>query len=157
NLAMPPQIDAVAGEILWTGDVRIPWCLEQFGPIAGCKILELGPLEGMQTSQLDQHKPEFIHAIEANRLSFLRCLITKELLDIKHARFLHGSFLPWLERTEIRYDLIVASGVLYHMSDPLRLLELIATRCDATYLWTHYFSEEAMRRGDPRLKWLSGE
>jgi len=157
NHAMPPHLAAAAGDTPLYADARIPWCLEQFGTIAGCKILELGPLEGMHTYLLDQQQPEFIHAIEANRLAFLRCLITKELLEIKHAKFMLGNFLPWLEQTETTYDLIIASGVLYHMSNPLHLLELIAKRASAVYLWTHYFSDEAMPKGDLRRKHMSGE
>lgn len=157
NHAMPPHVGAAAGDTHLYQDARIPWCLEQFGSIAGRKILELGPLEGMHTYLLDQQQPAFIHAIEANRLAFLRCLITKELLEIKHAKFMLGNFLPWLEQTDVRYDLIVASGVLYHMSNPVRLLELIGQRSDAIYLWTHCFSEEAMPKGDLRREALSGE
>ena len=157
NHAMPPHLGVVAGSVPLYADVRIAWCLEQYGSIAGRKILELGPLEGMHTYMLDQQQPEFIHAIEANQLSFLRCLVTKELLEIKRAKFLLGNFLPWLEQTEVSYDLIIASGVLYHMSDPVHLLELLAMRSSAIFLWTHYFSEAAMPPDDLRRKALSGE
>ncbi|TWT13118.1 class I SAM-dependent methyltransferase [Reyranella sp. CPCC 100927] len=157
NHAMPPHVGATAGDTPLYEDIRIPWCLEQFGSVSGRKILELGPLEGIHTYLLDQQGPAFIHAIEANRLAFLRCLITKELLEIKHAKFMLGNFLPWLERTDVKYDLIIASGVLYHMSDPVHLLELIGRRSDAVYLWTHYFSEQAMPPGDERREALSGD
>lgn len=157
NHAMPPHVGAVAGTAPLYDDFRIRWCLDQFGSIAGHKILELGPLEGMHTYLLDQQQPELIHAIEANKLAFVRCLITKELLEIKRAKFLLGNFLPWLEQTDVRYDLIIASGVLYHMSNPIHLLELMAGRSGAVYLWTHYFSDEAMPKGDLRRLALSGE
>lgn len=137
-------------------DPRITWCLAQFGSIAGHRILELGPLEGLHTYQLDLHHPATIHAIEANRLSFLRCLITKELLGLKHAKFLHGNFMPWLEQTKEKYDLTIASGVLYHMRDPIRFLELVAQSSPALYLWTHYFSDTAMPGGDHRRGAFSG-
>lgn len=154
---MPPHVGAAAGRVHMYADDRIPWCLDLFGSIAGRKILELGPLEGMHTYILDQQQPEVIHAIEANKLSFLRCLITKELLDLKRAKFFHGNFLPWLEHTEVSYDLIVASGVLYHMKDPIRLLELIAKRSRAVFIWTHYFSHEAMPGDEQWRKSLSGD
>ncbi|HJQ57145.1 MAG TPA: class I SAM-dependent methyltransferase [Vineibacter sp.] len=149
--------DVVAGTGIGYADIRMSWCLEQFGPITGLKVLELGPLEGMQTYLLDQANPELIHAVEANRLSFLRCLVTKELLGIKRARFLHGNFVPWLEQVDVTYDLIIASGVLYHMRDPVRLLELIAQRSNAIYIWTHYFSDAAMPQSDPRRSVFRGD
>ena len=140
-----------------TAILAFSWALEQFGPIEGRDILELGPLEASHTYMLEQRKPASILAIEANRLSFLRCLVVKELLGLKIARFALGNFAPWLETAEQRFDLIVASGVLYHMADPVRLLELLSLRADSLYLWTHYASDEAMPLDDPRHMAFVGE
>ncbi len=150
NHALPPEIGAVAGPGFFYEDPRIHWCIEQFGDLAGRTILELGPLEGSHTSMLDRHAPAVIHSIEANKLCYLRCLIVKELLALKHARFMLGNFVPWLEDPGHRYDLILASGVLYHMRDPVHFLTQMAARADAIFLWTHYFDDGAMPVGDPR-------
>jgi len=150
NLALPPQAGVAAGHGAFYNDPRILWALKQFGSIEGRKILELGPLEASHTWLLEQHGPSEIHAIEANKLSYLRCLVVKELVELKTAKFYLGDFNKWLENVEQRYDLVVASGVLYHMDDPIGLLERIAKRTDAFYLWTHYMSDEAMPDGDPR-------
>ncbi len=96
-------------------------------------------------------------AIEANKLSFLRCLIAKDLLRLDYAHFLLGNFVRWLEATEERYDIIVACGVLYHMSDPVHLLETMARRTDCVFLWTHYFDATAMPPNDLRHVPFSGE
>jgi hypothetical protein len=106
---------------------------------------------------LDRHNPTVLHSIEANKLAFIRCLIVKELLDLKHAKFFLGNFMPWLERNDHSYDLIVASGVLYHMVNPVRALELMAQRTNAIFLWTHYFSESEMPPGDLRRGPFPGE
>jgi hypothetical protein len=156
NHALPPECGTFAGPMISYEDARIRWCLSQFGSIADSHVLELGPLEGMHTYMLHQHKPAEICCIEANRLSFIRCLIVKELLRLDRARFLLGDFQKWLQHVDERYDLIVASGVLYHMVDPVRLLELMSLRSDAIYIWTHYFSEVAMPEGDPRRGAFSG-
>jgi hypothetical protein len=150
NAALPDYVGATAGPGVFYNDPRILWSLEQFGSIEGCKVLELGPLEASHTYILERNGAALIHAIEANKLSFLRCLVVKELLDLQRAKFFLGDFTKWLEHTPERYDLIIASGVLYHMESPVRLLELLAASCDAFYLWTHYASEEAMPPGDPR-------
>jgi hypothetical protein len=58
--------------------------------------------------------------------------------------------VEWLAHTPERYCFIIASGVLYHMQNPIHLLELMAAHADAFYLWTHYASYEAMPAKDPR-------
>src|SRR6202041_1214707 len=81
NLALPEHVGATAGTGAFYSDPRILWALEQFGSIEGRKILELGPLEASHPYLLERHGAALIHAIEANKLSFLRCLVVKELLD----------------------------------------------------------------------------
>jgi hypothetical protein len=144
NQALPPAANVVAGSGAFYQEPRILWAIEQFGSIEGRRILELGPLEAAHTWLLEQHQPEEIEAVEANKLSYLRCLVVKEILGLRRARFYLGDFSRWLEQSDRRYDFVVASGVLYHMDDPIRLLELMAARTDAFYLWTHYVSDEAM-------------
>jgi hypothetical protein len=155
NMALPPSVGVKAGEVPFYEDPRIHWALAQFGPLAGRSVLELGPLEASHTFMLERARPAKLDAIEANSLSFLRCLVVKELLGLKIARFHLGDFMAWLEQRPDRYDLIVASGVLYHMVEPVRLLEAIAARADAMYLWTHYASDAAMPKGDPRRMFIS--
>lgn len=156
NMALPPDAGAVAGPAPFYMDSRIVWALEQFGPLAGKSVLELGPLEASHTYMLEKAGAAKIQAIEANRLSFLRCLVVKELLGLTTARFYLGDCQAWLERHPDRYDLIVASGVLYHMQEPTLLLERIAARTDAMFLWTHYMSDAAMPPHDPRRQAFDG-
>ena len=154
--ALPPHLKVKAGPGAFYADARITWAIAQFGSLKGRKILELGPLEASHTYMLEKQEPEYIHAIEANKTAFLRCLVVKELLDLKRAKFFLGDFVAWLQGTESRYDFVVASGVLYHLGDPLQLLELISARCDAFYLWTHYFDESVMPVDDNRRKAFLG-
>ncbi len=156
NHALPDHVGATAGRGAFYNDARIHWALEKFGSVEGCKILELGPLEAGHTYLLERSGAAVIHSIEANKLSFLRCLVVKELLGLQNARFLLGDFTVWLENLQEPYDLIIASGVLYHMQDPLHLLELITKNSDAIYLWTHYASDAAMPMGDPRRQAFVG-
>jgi hypothetical protein len=156
NHALPEHIGATAGLGAFHNDRRILWALEQFGSIEGCKILELGPLEAAHTSLLERSGAALIHSIEANKLSFLRCLVVKELLGLEKAKFYLGDFVEWLDHAPESYDLIIASGVLYHMQDPVHLLELIAKSTNALYLWTHYVDDIAMPVGDPRRQALFG-
>ncbi len=150
NHAFPEQFAIKAGQAALYDDARIQWCMAQFGSLAGKRVLELGPLEGFHTAMLERGDPAVLDAVEANVAAYLRCLVTKQVLDLHRAKFHLGNFMPWLERDDLTYDLIVACGVLYHMNDPLHLLDLIARRADAVCLWTHYFDIAAMPANDPR-------
>jgi SAM-dependent methyltransferase len=109
------------------------------GRLDGMSVLELGPLEAAHTCQLEQLGAERILAIEANSEAFLKCLIMKEVFQLKRTGFLLGDFSSYLAETSDRFDLIFCSGVLYHMEHPLRLILDIARVADRCFVWTHYY------------------
>ncbi len=133
--AFPPELNLRAGELPLFSDRRIAWAIEQFGDLGGRRVLELGPLEGLHTCTLAR-AGAIVDAVEGSQLAFLKCLITKEVIGLQNAKFFLGDFVLWLEEREFNYDLIVACGVLYHMTDPLRLLRNIAKRTNSVYIWT---------------------
>jgi len=108
----------------------------------GLRILELGPLEGGHTYQFEKMGVAEIVAIEANVEAFLKCLVVKNLAGLK-TTFLLGDFVEYLKEDASRYDFIFCCGVLYHMQDPLLLIELMAARTDRIFVWTHYHTEES--------------
>lgn len=109
------------------------------GSLDGMTVLELGPLEGAHTYQLEKLGAARVLAIESNVEAYLKCLIMKEALGMKRAEFLLGDFNRYLQDCAERYDLVFASGVLYHMEDPLALIRGIARATDKCFVWTHYF------------------
>ena len=119
-------------------DPRIHWLLDQID-INNKEVLELGPLEAGHTYMLEKSGANVL-AIEANKGAFLRCLIVKNYLNLS-AKFLLGNFekLNFNNRT---FDLVVASGILYHMSDPVELLKSISSISNKIFLWTHYFEPD---------------
>lgn len=151
--AFPPELGLRAGDIDLFQDPRLLWAMARFGPLEGRRVLELGPLEGAHSYMLERAGAEVV-AVEANRLAYLKCLVVKEITGLRSARFRLGDFNVALEEEETRYDLVVASGVLYHMRDPLRLLSAIARRTDAVYLWTHFVPEAG--RAPTRTETLAG-
>jgi hypothetical protein len=109
------------------------------GRFDGMKVLELGPLEGAQTYQLEQMGARSIVAIEANAEAFLKCLVVKEVASLRNAQFFLGDFVEYLAHCKERFDLVFASGVLYHMRDPINLIHLIASVTDRCFVWTHHY------------------
>ncbi|MDR3448345.1 MAG: class I SAM-dependent methyltransferase [Alphaproteobacteria bacterium] len=131
---------------LFEGDGRLAWADEALGGFKGKNILELGPYEGGHTYVLEKtYGAASITSIESNPRAFLRCLIVKNLFDLKVSRFLLGNFMEYFKREERRYDSIFASGVLYHMTNPAELLLQIANKTDQVFLWTHFYDEALVK------------
>jgi hypothetical protein len=104
----------------------------------GARILELGPLEAGHTYQFERLGAAEIITVEANVEAYLKCLIVKELIGLKRARFLLGDIVQYLLQDTSRYDLIFCCGVLYHMVDPIELVRLMAAHTDLISVWSHY-------------------
>ena len=133
------------GSAALTESPHVKFFERQIGGFLGKKILELGPLEASHTYMMFKGGADHIVAIEANKNAFLKCLIIKELLSIERATFLLGDFCQYLKSNSKRYDAILASGVLYHMLDPLGLIEFAANASDFICVWTHYFDRDRIR------------
>jgi hypothetical protein len=140
----PDDLGVVAGTATLFDDARIRWMLDRLPPLDGWNVLELGPLEGAHTAMLHAAGAR-VTAIEANPRAFLRCLVTKELLQLDRCRFLLGDFGAYLAQPPgERFDLVLMSGVLYHAEDPLTLLERVASIADRVAIWTHYYDADAL-------------
>jgi hypothetical protein len=140
---LPPPLDTLeAGHAALFEDARIHWLVEQIGGCSGATILELGPLEGGHTAMLEWAGAAEIIAIEANTHAYLKCLIVKELLNLTRTRFLCGDIIGFLREPGTSFEICIASGILYHMTNPVELLALAAARCTKhLLLWTHYYDQ----------------
>ena len=135
-----PGLKAGTVEMFVT-DSRVPLAAQYLGAegrFDGKDILELGPLEAGHTYSLEQLGAN-VTAVEANCEAYLKCLLVKELLELKRVKFLLGDFSGFLQQADKPFDIIFASGVLYHMTEPLKLIELIARRTKRCFVWSHYF------------------
>lgn len=139
-----------AGTIGLFEDQRIIWAAEQVGGFEGKRILELGPLEAGHSYMVEIRGAESILAIEANKRAYLKCLIIKEILNLKRSHFLLGDFISFLKQNTLSFDLVLASGVLYHMNNPAELIHLISKVSSKLVLWTHYY-EKAIIENNPTL------
>lgn len=120
-------------------DPRIQWAVKEMGGVRARSVLELGPLEAGHTYMLEEAGAASILAIEANTRAYLKCLVAKELLGMRDAHFVCGDFTEYLRACDTRFDASFASGVLYHMRDPIELIALLSKASRQLFIWTHYF------------------
>ncbi|WP_396595209.1 class I SAM-dependent methyltransferase [Brevundimonas sp. R86498] len=152
-----PRPGLEAGTVPLFEDARIDWLVQHRGGFDGQSVLELGPLEGGHTYMLEKAGAASILGIEANTLAYMKCLIAKEIMGTRNSRFLLGDFDDYLDQTTERFDFLLASGVLYHMVDPIRTLTNMARVTDEMFIWSHFFDDRAMPEGDPRRALFTGE
>jgi hypothetical protein len=145
-----PHDDLPAGQIRLFEDDRIAWAIETVGGIRGQRVLELGPLEGGHSYMCDRAGAVEVVAIEANTRAYMKCLIAKELLGMRAVRFVCGDFVEYLRATTERFDFCVASGVLYHMKNPVEVIAMLSRIAPRLFLWTHYY-DDALIAAHPRI------
>jgi hypothetical protein len=146
-------ISQIPGEGLSSGtsdlfkDRRVYWTAEVLGGIKGASVLELGPLEGFHSYILEELGASDVVAVESNVVAFQKCLIVKNMLDMK-TKYLLGDFNQYLSEQTRHFDLIFASGILYHMVEPAETIQRLCAASDALFLWTHFYDEAAIKSGD---------
>ena len=131
-------------------DDRVKWAVAQAGGLRGSRILEIGPLEGGHSYMLEKAGAAEVVAVEANTRSFLKCLCVKEVFRLQAVRFLLGDCMSFMQQDRGGWDMVFASGILYHMKDPMGFIALLPKMAPKLLLWTHYFDERIIR-GTPAL------
>ncbi|MFV0445651.1 MAG: glycosyltransferase, partial [Planctomycetaceae bacterium] len=104
-------------------------------PLAG-RVLELGCMEGGRTFPLARRVGQVV-AIDARREHLQRARFIERELGVTNTLFLEQD----LETTDLAslgmFDAIFNVGLLYHLSDPARLLRQCAEVAPEMLLWTH--------------------
>ncbi|MCU0255361.1 MAG: class I SAM-dependent methyltransferase [Vicinamibacterales bacterium] len=142
----PPGLEHLeAGQMPLFEDPRVAWGLDALGGVTGQRVLELGPMEGGHSYMLQQRGAREVVSIEGNQRCFLKCLVTKEVAGLDRVRYELGNFIEYMRATPERFDLVLASGVLYHMADPLEVVHLVSRVSDRAFFWTHYHADRVMQ------------
>jgi SAM-dependent methyltransferase len=136
--AMPESSGLAAGNLAHMRGARVQWAANVIGGLAGKKILELGPFEGYEAYTFEQLGAASVVSIENNVTNFLKCLVVKNIFGLR-TTFLLGDFVQFLENDKARFDICWMSGVLYHMTDPIRLIRAASRVSDILFIWTHYY------------------
>ncbi len=107
-------------------------------------MLELGPLEGAHSYMAQHAGAARVICVEANTKAFLKCLVIKELLELDRCAFLCGDVLEYMAAGDEDFDLCIACGIMYHMTEPVRMLDLISRRASRLLMWTHVYDDAAL-------------
>jgi SAM-dependent methyltransferase len=148
--SLVPGLSGTGGANLFA-DQRILEFERRLGSLNGKHVLELGPLEGGHTFMMTQRGARVL-GIESNVRAWQRCLIVKNHLNMDRATFLLGDFTKYLENPSGHFDFLLASGVLYHMTDPVTVLQNMCKVSRSIGLWTHYFDPAVMQAHEQRNK-----
>jgi SAM-dependent methyltransferase len=138
-------VDGTGPNLLFTHDSRPSELANAFGnagSLAGMTVLEIGPLEAAHTYTLEKLGAESITTVESSVEAWLKCLVVKEILHLNRSTFLLGDAVEYLRSESPKFDIVMCSGVLYHMADPLVLIAEIARASDRCFVWTHYYDPE---------------
>lgn len=142
----PASTSLAAGTVPLFEDGRIAWAIDKFNGVQNKHIVELGPLEAGHTYMLEKQGAASITGIEANSRAYLKCLIVKEVMGLQKAHFLYGDCVEYLRTNSSKFDVCLASGILYHMANPVELISLLAKAANQVFIWTHYYDGDIIHR-----------
>jgi SAM-dependent methyltransferase len=122
-------------------DARISQFFECFPGVR--TILELGSLEGGQTIAMSRHAGvERIVALETRAANIEKARFVVSLLGVSNVEFQQAN----LEHFDLaglgNFDVVFCCGLLYHLTQPWKLLAQVAQTAPLLYLWTHYANED---------------
>jgi hypothetical protein len=140
-----PLSDVHAGDAELFSDNRISWAFDRLGGVDGKTVIDLGPLEGAHSYMAQVAGASRVVGVEGNKAAYIKCLITKGLLNLDRCSFVCGDAIQYLETTPTRFDLCIACGILYHMTEPVRLIDLIGGSARRLTIWTHVYHEQALQ------------
>ena len=147
-------LDEIIANAKW--DARPRYCAETFPEFKDLDILEFGPSDGYNTLGLELEGATKITSIEANVGAFIRCLILKNAFQMK-TKFLLGDFLKYLDEVNRKVGLIYASGVLYHLVDPIDFLLKCGDKSQNLFIWSFFYDPEVISKLDFEKTCFSGE
>jgi hypothetical protein len=137
----------------WYTGERLYWAFDALNaafPLAGRRVIELGPLDGFETAGLVGLGASEITCVEARPENFLKVLAAKEALGWSSVRLVMDDFHNCRSTTYGRYDLVVAQGVYYHSVAPLLLLENLCSLADSLFVGG-YCATDALPSGVPEI------
>jgi len=101
----------------------------EFEICRGRRVLEIGPFHGNHTRIISHYTPTHITAVEP--MTHAHQFVNHWPID--NLKIESCDIFSYLENLH-QFDVVVCCGVLYHLHNPLWLLELIANKINPTYI-----------------------
>jgi len=133
-------------------DVRIDIVIEACGgSLDGRTVVDLGCLEGGFSLALAEQGAAHVVGIEARRISVERCRLAAGLRGTPNVEFVEADIKDELARRD-PFDVVLATGILYHVSDPAAMLRDMRSACrGVAVIDTHVAAADAATHGCSEL------
>lgn len=146
--------ETYGGSIDLSHDARLEWQIGVLGGVKGQRILELGPLEGGHTKMLIEAGAASVIAIEGNPSCWLRCLIVQQAFKLQNAEFVLGEFCGYVENYDGQpFDMVSASGMLYHQTNPAKLIHQLARITNRVIVWSQVAGIPAPKGKETKVRY----
>ena len=113
-------------------------------------VLEIGPFSGQHTQLIVRENPKQLDVIEGDHRQMLH--LQKFSID---NIILDDAQLYLLENKK-QYDVVICFGVLYHLHDPLSMLEVIVNQCNPAHVILDCVVDPEDLEFIPEENWLPG-
>ena len=78
-----------------------------------------------------------------NSYCYLKCLCIKDIYKLNNVKLLLGDINKYITESNQIFDFVLCSGILYHMSNPVQLIENISKITDKMFIWTHIYNSKS--------------
>lgn len=99
------------------------------GSIDGLTIIDLGCLEGAFAIEFAKRGAARVVGVEARALNARRSEVASSLLGLKNVSIREGEVSQVLKSSQDEYDVVFASGILYHLAEPAAFLVRARRAC----------------------------
>jgi SAM-dependent methyltransferase len=111
-------------------DIRTDLVVDRLGgSMAGATVLDLGCLEGGFSIEFARRGARRVVGIEAREVSVRRCQLAREILRLDNVEFKVADIVAELEGPRQSFDVVFASGIIYHLARPAEFLRLVRSAC----------------------------
>jgi hypothetical protein len=126
--------------------------IEQFFPLTGKTVIELGPSDGNRTADLIASGAARVVAVEGRPENVIKMLVAKYVMGWENVEIVFENFQLPGSWAQSHYDFAYAQGVYYHCQNPLVFLDLLTRLSDVVFIGGWAASDEK-----PATPWVNLE